>query len=341
MELKIEYIAVDDLKPYERNTRKHGDEDVEGIIKSIEKCGFNDPIGIWSDKNIIVEGHGRLMAAKQLGMETVPCIRLDHLDDKGRREYAILHNATAELSIWDEDFLSMELPELNLEDFDFGIDNYEEMKNDTDYEIPNERERTFNSVNLLQYDENRTEGFYQMPIIKSVDYIPNDLIGFNYIKNTPEYEKTVHFFIDDYQFERIWNNPEKIIDRIMPFSASLTPDFSLYMDMPIAMKIWNIYRSRLIGQIMQDNGIIVIPTLSWAEPETYSFCFDGLENGGTYAVSTVGVMKNKEAQKIWRDGMDEAIKRLNPKNLICYGSTIDYDFNKINVVYFDARKIGG
>lgn len=124
MELKIEYIAVDDLKPYERNTRKHGEEDVEGIIKSIEKCGFNDPIGIWSDKNIIVEGHGRLMAAKQLGMETVPCIRLDHLDDKGRREYAILHNATAELSIWDKDFLAIELPELDLDDFnfDFGID---------------------------------------------------------------------------------------------------------------------------------------------------------------------------------------------------------------------------
>lgn len=124
MELKIEYIAVDDLKPYERNTRKHGEEDVEGIIKSIEKCGFNDPIGIWSDKNIIVEGHGRLMAAKRLGMETVPCIRLDHLDDKGRREYAILHNATAELSIWDKDFLAIELPELDLDDFDldFGID---------------------------------------------------------------------------------------------------------------------------------------------------------------------------------------------------------------------------
>ena len=124
MELKIEYIAVEDLKPYERNTRKHCEEDVEGIIKSIEKCGFNDPIGIWSDKNIIVEGHGRLMAAKQLGMETVPCIRLDHLDDKGRREYAILHNATAELSIWDKDFLAMELPELDLDDFnfDFGID---------------------------------------------------------------------------------------------------------------------------------------------------------------------------------------------------------------------------
>ena len=71
------------------------------------------------------------MAAKRLGMETVPCIRLDHLDDKGRREYAILHNATAELSFWDKDFLAMELPELDLDDFnlDFGIDTDAEESN--------------------------------------------------------------------------------------------------------------------------------------------------------------------------------------------------------------------
>lgn len=131
MELKIEYLPIADLKPYERNTRKHGEEDVEGIIKSIEKCGFNDPIGIWSDKNIIVEGHGRLMAAKQLGMETVPCIRLDHLDDKGRREYAILHNATAELSIWDKDFLAEELADLDLTDFDFSF--LDDKKKDNPY----------------------------------------------------------------------------------------------------------------------------------------------------------------------------------------------------------------
>ena len=143
MELKIEYIAVEDLKPYERNTRKHCEEDVEGIIKSIEKCGFNDPIGIWSDKNIIVEGHGRLMAAKQLGMETVPCIRLDHLDDKGRREYAILHNATAELSIWDKDFLAIELPELDLDDFDFdfGIDTDAEEEDFDENDLEREEEK--------------------------------------------------------------------------------------------------------------------------------------------------------------------------------------------------------
>lgn len=127
MELKIEYLPIKALKPYEKNTRKHQKKDVDNIARSIEKFGMNDPIGIWKD-NIIVEGHGRLLACKQLGMTEVPCVRLDHLTDEQRREYAIAHNATAELSEWDLDILSDELAELNLSDFDFdfGIEGKEE-----------------------------------------------------------------------------------------------------------------------------------------------------------------------------------------------------------------------
>ena len=113
MELKIEYLPIKALKPYEKNTRKHQKKDIDNIARSIEKFGMNDPIGIWKD-NIIVEGHGRLLACKQLGMTEVPCVRLDHLTDEQRREYAIAHNATAELSEWDLDILSDELAELNL-----------------------------------------------------------------------------------------------------------------------------------------------------------------------------------------------------------------------------------
>lgn len=118
MELKIEYLPIKALKPYEKNTRKHQKKDVDNIAKSIEKFGMNDPIGIWKD-NIIVEGHGRLLACKQLGMTEVPCVRLDHLTDEQRREYAIAHNATAELSEWDLDILPDELAELDFSGFDF------------------------------------------------------------------------------------------------------------------------------------------------------------------------------------------------------------------------------
>lgn len=120
--LSIFYLPITELTPYTKNTRKHAEKDVRNIKKSIEEYGMNDPIGIWSDKNIIVEGHGRFEACKQLGMTEVPCIRLDHLTDKQRREYAIAHNATAELSEWDFDILAEEILDLDLDDFDFGFD---------------------------------------------------------------------------------------------------------------------------------------------------------------------------------------------------------------------------
>ena len=125
--LKIEYIPVDKLKPYERNARKHGDIDVDAIAASIQTFGFRDPIGVWGKNNIIVEGHGRLLAAKKLGMDSVPCVRLDDMTDEQRRGYALAHNKTAELSSWDFDNLSAEIEELS-ETFDmgvFGLENIE------------------------------------------------------------------------------------------------------------------------------------------------------------------------------------------------------------------------
>ena len=119
MELKIEYLPLDALIPYEGNARKHAPEDIEQIKESILADGFNDPIGIWKG-NIIIEGHGRLLAAKELGMETVPVIRLDHLTDTQRRDYAIRHNRTAELSGWDFGKLEEELARLEIEGVDLS-----------------------------------------------------------------------------------------------------------------------------------------------------------------------------------------------------------------------------
>lgn len=118
-ELKIVYIDPRELTPYEGNARKHGVEDIGEIVRSIETDGFNDPIGVWGENNLIVEGHGRQLAALQLGLESVPCIRLDHLTDAQRRDYAIRHNRTAELSGWDFEALEKELETLEDEGFDF------------------------------------------------------------------------------------------------------------------------------------------------------------------------------------------------------------------------------
>ena len=136
--LKIEYLPVGALRPYERNARKHRKEDVQGIVNSIQQFGFDDPIGIWGPDNLIVEGHGRLLAAKQLGMETVPCIRLDHLNDEQRRAYALAHNKTAENSEWDFDILPEELEsivDIDMSQFGFDI-NFDEEQQIVEDEVP-------------------------------------------------------------------------------------------------------------------------------------------------------------------------------------------------------------
>lgn len=138
MELKIEYIAVEDLKPYEKNNKKHEDFDIGEIAKSISKYEMIDPVGIWGKDNTIVEGHGRVLACKQLGIDKVPCIRLDHLTDGQRREYAIVHNKSQELALYDFDNLADELADLNFSDFnfDFGIDDEEEETEIVEDEAP-------------------------------------------------------------------------------------------------------------------------------------------------------------------------------------------------------------
>ena len=181
--LNIEYLDIKQLTPYEKNARKHKDLDVDNIAKSIEKYGFNDPIGIWSEKNIIVEGHGRLLAAKKLKMKTVPVVRLDHMTDDQRREYAIAHNATAELSEWDLDILPDELAELDLSDFDFdfGIEDEEEETEIVEDDDLDEQERLFKERmargEIFEEDEEYQEFLEKFEAKKTTDdcYTPDNI----------------------------------------------------------------------------------------------------------------------------------------------------------------------
>lgn len=332
---RIENINLECIHPYSNNAKIHGEKQIQQIMESIRKFGFINPILIDESKTVIA-GHGRLEAAKRLKIQSVPCVYVEGLSEEQKRAYILADNKLAEMSTWNRAILKKEiaaLPKFDMTKLGF---NPPKSVNPGSY-YGDYRENTGRQYNLDFFDKGRAEGIFQMPILEPTDYVPEDLQGFNYILNKPDYKKGVHFFIDDYQFERIWREPERYIKMLKKFPCVLTPDFSLYMDMPIAMKIWNIYRSRLIGQMMQDEGITVIPTLSWAEPETYNFCFDGLEKSGTVAVSTVGCMRSKEAKSTWSDGIAEALKRLRPKTVICYGQTIDYCFGKTSVKYIDAR----
>ena len=138
--LNFEYIKLDDLTPYENNAKRHAEEDISAIKSSINAFGMNDPIGVWGKKNIIVEGHGRFIALRELGYTEAPCIRLDKLTDEQRRGYALAHNKTAELAGWDFAKLEEELSEISdqfdMSAFGFDMSDFEEEKEIIEDEAP-------------------------------------------------------------------------------------------------------------------------------------------------------------------------------------------------------------
>ena len=173
----------------------------------------------------------------------------------------------------------------------------------------------------LQYGFFDNVGKYNIPIIKPV-YIDNlpELISFNYAKSTKDKaDKGIHFFVDDYQFLRLWKNPSQYINLLKQFRVVFTPDFSLYTDFPVAMQIYNHYRKHWLGAYWQSQGITVVPTIGWSDSQSYDWCFDGEPVGGTVAVSSVGTQNNKHAKQLFIDGYNQMIQRLNPQTIIFYG----------------------
>lgn len=132
--LKIEYVDINSIKPYENNAKEHPREQIEQIKKSIQEFGNNDPIAVWN--NEIVEGHGRYEALKELEETTIPIIRLDNLTDEQRKAYTLVHNKLTMNSDFNFEMLSEELDsiiDINMEDFgfDLSLDDEEEIKQET------------------------------------------------------------------------------------------------------------------------------------------------------------------------------------------------------------------
>ena len=163
-------------------------------------------------------------------------------------------------------------------------------------------------------------GPYEIPQIEATHFESCEFIGFNYAAQVKKREeKGIHFFLDDYQFERLWKTPDRYLSMLYEFKYVMTPDFSTYTDFPKIIQIYNHYRKHWIGAYLQENGIDVIPTISWSTPNSYEWCFDGEPEGGAVAVSSVGTQKSKKAKELFILGYKEMVRRLQPETIIFYG----------------------
>lgn len=167
-------------------------------------------------------------------------------------------------------------------------------------------------------------GEFDIPEIQPVYDCPASFwLGFNYVKTTHKAtpHTGVHFFLDDYQFERVWNSPNTYVPYLKKFSCVLSPDFSLYADFPKAVQIFNHYRKHWLAAYWQEQGMTVIPTIAWSTPDSFEWCFDGEPVGGIVAVSNVGCMRNKEVAQAFEEGYNEMLDRLQPKEVLFYAHT--------------------
>lgn len=142
-------------------------------------------------------------------------------------------------------------------------------------------------------------GTWHIPIIPKATFDDEDftdlrLIGFDRTKPN-DYRHTdwmVHFFLYDYKFERVWKEPEQVVERLRPYRAVLSPDFSMYLEMNPVMQLYNVFRNRWCGAYLAGKGLRVIPTVSWGNEATFDFCFEGIPKGSTVAVSTYMVSEH-------------------------------------------------
>jgi hypothetical protein len=170
----------------------------------------------------------------------------------------------------------------------------------------------------------RRGGRFEMPALTRQIVALDDLklIRFSSIvrAETEDLDATVHFFEEDERFDEVWTNPEAYLGELSQYRQVLSPDFSLLRRMPMPMQFVNTFRSRWCGWFWQENGITVIPTVSWSTTRSFEFCFDGIAPGAVVAVSTLGA---RDAEEDFMAGFVHMCRRLAPARVICYGEPFD------------------
>ena len=185
-------------------------------------------------------------------------------------------------------------------------------------------------------------GIFEFPCIYPIHEVPNRLIAFSKAVSNKDFDQWVHFYEDDYLFERIWRNPKRYLSLLKKYNGVILPDFSVYRDMPFVMQLWNIYRSRAVGCWLQANGIKVIANVRYGDKRTYRCACDGLSKHCVIAVGTHGTIKNREDRRIFVAGLEVVVKILQPTTIVVYGSApksifAKYEETGIQIIQFDSN----
>lgn len=173
------------------------------------------------------------------------------------------------------------------------------------------------------------EGPWSIPRLRGSQAIPGALRAWNsrHAHEHPRSDAAMHFFLDDYRFETTWSRPGQTLRRAIAARWMLTPDFSLWPAMPLAMQLWQVYRARWLGAHWEAHGVTVTPTVGWSTPESYAFAWAGIPADSVVALSTVGCRADE-----FRPGYEAMRETLQPSGILCYGRSLG-DFMSEVITY--------
>lgn len=184
----------------------------------------------------------------------------------------------------------------------------------TDYEIQKAKHKR-----LLVRNELKTTGKYQIPIIakQKIDFDEISLLSYVNTKNADKENsyKTVHFFTHDWHFDKVYDNAYEEVEKLKQYYALLSPDFSMFVDMPIALQLYSVFKNRWCGAYWQSLGLKVIPTVSWGDERSFDFCFKGVEKGSTVAVCTYYRENDEQSFML---GYNKMLEVIQPSAILCY-----------------------
>ncbi len=168
----------------------------------------------------------------------------------------------------------------------------------------------------------KLEGKWEMPQLQPIhDVEPVNLVPFHMANTTSQPEiHWFHFYEDDYQFERFWNRPERYLPMLSKFAGGLSPDFSLYLNMPKHQQVTNCGRNRTLAYWMQQQGMQIIPNACWSDDESLEWAFDGLPSNSVLSITTQGCMGDDYVCKqSLLNGLHALVRQKQPEKLIVYG----------------------
>lgn len=178
-------------------------------------------------------------------------------------------------------------------------------------------------------------GNYQMPKLKAYNgNIPSDIIAFHRAKyHGGNQSLFIHFFLPDEKFRKAIAAPETYLGVFRKFGGIISPDASVYVDMPLPYVMSNSFTNKLIGAWLQKQGIPVIPNVSWSRKWSYDFCFEGFPKNSIIAVNSTGIGNDSRAKAEWIAGYRQMLKVLQPTLILRYGAKQEGERDSISIYY--------